>query len=357
MSLLTRYVFKKCLFNTFLMLLAFIMLFSVFNILGEIGDVGKGNFTTSAMLFYTVLLIPNYIYLLMPLAVLIGVMLGMLSLVNYSEYAIIRTSGMSLKKITVILFSFGMIFSLFTFAFGELVGPQANHYAQVYKMQKLNQILSTNLRSGIWSKDGENTFVNIKQVMPDNTIVGVDIFNYDSELRLKYFKSADDGKYDDIKHSWVLHNVTQYDYTGQNIVHTNSPTYEWQTAIVPSYFNILVIAPEDMSALALIDYMHHLEVNHQATSRYQIAFWNKLLYPIACISMALIALAFIPNNRRNINLGGKLFAGILIGVAFFFITRLIGFLALLFAWNAIISALSPTVVLFSFGWYFVIRKE
>ncbi|MFN7094375.1 MAG: LptF/LptG family permease, partial [Burkholderiales bacterium] len=81
------------------------------------------------------------------------------------------------------------------------------------------------------------------------------------------------------------------------------------------------------------------------------------LYPIACISMSLIALAFIPNNRRNINLGGKLFAGILIGISFFFITRLLGFMALLFNWNAIISALAPTIILFACGWYFVLRKE
>ena len=73
--------------------------------------------------------------------------------------------------------------------------------------------------------------------------------------------------------------------------------------------------------------------------------------------MSLIALAFTPNNRRNINLGAKLFAGILIGVAFFFITKLIGFMALLFHWNAILSALLPTVVLFTVGWFFVLRKE
>lgn len=357
MNTLTRYIIKKCLFNTFLMLLAVVMLFAIFSILGELGDVGKGSYTTSSMLFYIVLLIPNSVYLLMPLAVLIGVMLGMISLVNYSEYAIIRTSGMSLKKITTILFAFGCAFSIFTFLFGEFVGPEANHYAQVYKMEKLKQIVSTNLHSGIWSKDGEDSYVNIKQVMPDNTIVGVNIFTYDDNLKLSYLKSGDEGRYDESRHVWIFSHVTTYDYTGQNIVKTDIANYEWRTAIEPSYFNVLVIPPEDMSALALVSYISHLERNHQSTQRYQIAFWNKLLYPLACISMALIALAFIPNNRRNINLSSKIFIGILIGVAFFFVTRLIGFMALLFAWNAIISSLTPTLVLFLFGWYFVLRKE
>ncbi|MCC2624643.1 MAG: lptG [Burkholderiales bacterium] len=357
MSIITRYIVKKCLFFTFLMSLATIIIITMFNILGQLGDVGKGSFTTTAMLFYATLLIPNYIYLLMPLAVLIGVMCGMLSLVNYSEYAIIRTSGVSLKKITIILFGFGFAFSLITFSFGELLGPEANHYAQVYKMEKMKQIVSTNLHSGIWSKDGTNAFVNIKQVMPDNTIVGVNIFVYDDNLKLKYFKTADEGKYDEKNRRWVLSHLKQYDYTKQDIVTTEINNFQWDTAIEPSYFNVLVIAPEDMSAISLLSYMHHLDINHQSTQRYQIAFWNKLLYPLACISMALIALAFTPNNRRNINLGVKLFAGILIGVAFFFTMRLIGFMALLFAWNAIIASLTPTLILFGFGWYFVIRKE
>ena len=55
------------------------------------------------MLIYIIILMPNYVYLLMPLAILIGVMISMLSLVNYSEYAIIRTSGVSLRKIMIIL--------------------------------------------------------------------------------------------------------------------------------------------------------------------------------------------------------------------------------------------------------------
>jgi lipopolysaccharide export system permease protein len=357
MKLLTWYIFRRCIFNTFLMLLAFIMLFSIFNVLSQISDVGKGSFTASSMLVYTALLIPNYVYLLMPLAILIGVMLSMLSLVNYSEYAIIRTSGLSLRRITAILFSFGITFSVITFLIGEVVAPQSNHFAQVYKISKTKQVVSTQLRSGIWSKDGNNAFVNIKQVLPDNTIVGVNILRYGIGLNLQYYVQAEDGHFNEQSQSWTLNNVTIYDYTGQNVKVLQFPHYSWKTSVVPSYFSVLVIAPEDMSAFGLLKYIHHLEENNQSTQRYQIAFWNKLLYPIACISMSLIALAFIPNNRRNINLGSKLFAGILIGISFFFITRLVGFMALLFDWNAVLSALTPTAILFILGWYFVLRKE
>ena len=354
---ITKYILKKCFMNTVMILGAFVLLFSIFSILGQLGDVGKGSFTTVAMLIYIAILIPNYVYLLIPLAILIGVMITMLGLVNYSEYAIIRTSGVSLRRITLILLSFGVVFSIITFALGELVAPYANHYAQVYKKIKTHELLEAQLHSGIWTKDQDDSFVNIKQIMPDNTILGVNILRYNDKLELQSYINAESGKFNDDEKVWVLHNLHIFDYTHQNIVKTDVLNYKWKTSIEPSYFNVLVIAPEDMSALTLIEYMHHLQENKQSIQRYEIAFWGKLLYPIACISMSLIALAFTPNNRRNINLGAKLFAGILIGVAFFFITKLIGFMALLFHWNAILSALLPTVVLFTVGWFFVLRKE
>lgn len=339
------------------MLLAFTMLFAVFNVLGLIGQVGKGDFNVLSMLIYIVFLVPNYIYLLMPLAILIGVMLAMLSLVNYSEYAIIRTSGISLRKVMFILLSYGFIFALITFVLGELVAPVANNYAQIYKKTKTHEVVSTQLHSGIWSKDGEDTFVNIKQIMPDSTILGVNILKYDHKLRLQEYITAEEGRYDSSKKVWVLPKVIGYDYTGMNITRFEISNYYWKTTIEPKYFSVLVIAPEDMAALGLLKYMTHLNLNHQSTQRYNIAFWGKLMYPISCISMSLIALAFIPNNRRNINLGAKLFLGILIGISFFFATRLIGFLALLFHWNAILTAIAPTLLLFVAGWYFVLKKE
>ena len=357
MKLVVRYLVGKCLINTLLVLLVFIMLFSAFTIVGELPNLGKGSFNIWAMLIYICALIPSLMYLLMPLAVLIGVMMSMLSLVNYSEYAILRTSGVSLRRITVILAIFGAIFSVITFLIGEVVAPETNHFAKLYKLSRTHDLISTQLRSGVWSRDGVNDFVNIKQIMPDNTIVGVRVFHYDDKFNLQTYTESDEGKFNKTDNKWVLRDVTIKDFTKQDLVTTKLPQLIWKTSISPSFFNILVIAPEDMSVINLIKFINHLEQNKQSTQRYQIAFWNKLLYPIACISMALIALAFTPNNRRNINLSTKLFFGLLIGLAFFFTTRLVGYMAFLFGWNAIISSTGPTIILFVCGWYFILRKE
>ncbi|MFN8770434.1 MAG: LPS export ABC transporter permease LptG [Neisseriaceae bacterium] len=355
--IIERYIFKKCLFNTFLVLFAFVMLFAIFTILSELGSIGKGNFTMFSMLIYITALVPSFTYLLLPLAVLIGVMLGMLSLVNYSEYAIIRTSGVSLRRITAILTTYGLIFAIITLILGEMVAPQADHFAKAYKISKLKELVSTNLQSGIWSKDGQNTFVNIKQVMPNDTILGINVFYYNEELQLQKYMYANEGEFNKATRVWHLKNVTINEYTPNGIISSTKANKEWQTSIDPTYFSVLVVAPEEMSAFALMKYISHLEDNNQSVRRYDIAFWGKLIYPIACLSMALLAIAFIPNNRRNVNLGSKLFVGIIVGVSFFFVNKLVGYMAVLFSWNPVLSAIGPTAILFACGWYFILHKE
>ena len=359
MKLISRYILNKCILNTAMLLFAFSIIYTIVNAIPELGDVGKGTYTTTAMFIYLAALLPSYIYLLIPLAVLIGVMSTMLGLVKNSEYAIIRTSGVSLKDITKVLAIFGAMTAIFTFVLGEVIAPEANHFAKVYKLNKMDQQMSNALSSGVWSKDGELNIVNIKQVNPNDSssIIGIRIFSYNKTQQLQTYITADSAIWQGQTHSWLLQNVVRFQYLPAKINVEKLPDLPWASSIDPSYFSVLVVAPEDMPAFSLMKYIRHLKNNNQSTNRHEIAMWNKLLYPISCISMAFIAVGFIPNNGRNINLSSKLFLGILIGVTFFFVNRLIGYMAVIFNWNAILSATIPTAILFAIGWIVIVKKE
>ncbi len=342
-----------------MLLFAFAIIYSVIQAIQELGDVGKGSYTTGAMFVYLGALLPSYIYLLIPLSVLIGVMTTTLGLVKNSEYAIMRTSGVSLKKITRILAMFGIIFAIITFMLGEVIAPEASQFAKIYKLNHTNQIISMDLSSGIWSKDSESNIINIRKIDPgnDQIVESIQIFDYDSNQQLKRYVTSPKASYSNHNAVWILESAVIYNYLESHILIEKHDTLSWSSTIEPSYFNVLAISPDDMPAFGLIKYIKHLKLNNESTSRPEIALWNKLLYPFACISMAFIAVGFIPNNGRNVNLSGKLFAGILIGVAFFFTNRMIGFIAVLYSWNAILSAVTPTLILFLIGWTIIIKKE
>ncbi len=357
MKLLTSYIIKKCLINTTLILISLIFVFSIFSLLGQIDSLGKEDFNMISLIFYTVLQVPNSIYLLLPMSILIGVMLALLSMVNYSEYAVIRTSGVSLFSITKILFFFGLFFSIFLFVLGEFVVPRTNNYSNIYKKSKTHEIYYIQLHSGVWTKDGNNSFININQILPNSDIEKIKILKYNNKLQLILYIIAESGKYDSINKYWILSNVYETLYTKDRIIYTKEKIRNWITSIDPKFFDVLIIDPDNMSIINLMSYISKLKELHQNNKKYIISFWEKIVYPFSCIGMALICVGFIPNNRRNINLGSKLFAAVFIGVGYFFINKLLSSLALLINMNPLIIAILPTFILFLFSIYLIISKN
>ena len=87
--------------------------------------------------------------------------------------------------------------------------------------------------------------------------------------------------------------------------------------------------------------------NHQKTGRYQIAMWNKLLYPFAVLVMLLLALPFAAHHRREGGISSKIFFGVVLGLAFHFLGRLFGSLGALNDWLPLFSATAMPLLFLS----------
>uniref|UniRef100_UPI00359F3BF4 LptF/LptG family permease n=2 Tax=Neisseria TaxID=482 RepID=UPI00359F3BF4 len=71
MKLITRYLIRQLSVMTVYALLAFLALYSFFDIINEVGDLGKGSYNGTKMMQYVLMQMPAHAYDLMPLAVLI----------------------------------------------------------------------------------------------------------------------------------------------------------------------------------------------------------------------------------------------------------------------------------------------
>ena len=74
------------------------------------------------------------------------------------------------------------------------------------------------------------------------------------------------------------------------------------------------VAPERLDLTALYDNIRVLTNNAQKTSRFEIAFWNKVFYPAAVLVMMMLALPFAHFQRRQGGIGFRIFAGTIIGM-------------------------------------------
>jgi lipopolysaccharide export system permease protein len=342
MKTLTRYIGRELLGAILLIFAALVSLFAFFLLIHELGDVGRGNYTISTALIFVALQVPSLMYELFPVAALIGTLFALSQLVSNSEYTVMRASGASLLQVIWALVRIGIPLAAATFLAGEFVAPPAERLAQQIRgpaMGDAPRIVARQFQSGFWFKQ-DRTFVNIRSVLNDMTLLGVRIYEFDKDLRLVAVRVAESGRFSG-SGQWQLGNVKTTLLTPDGATSSEEPSWTWETVLKPSLLSVYQVAPERLEITALYDNIRSL--GGQKTSRFEIAFWNKVLYPAAVIVMILLALPFSYFQRRSGGVGFRVFVGTILGLAFFLIARLFSNLGVLNDWPPLFSASAPLV--------------
>ncbi len=346
MNILRRYLAREIYAATLLVLVAFLMLFAFFDLINELNYLGKGNYRLQHVLLFVLLSLPGHVYELVPIAVLIGTLYALSHLAANSEYTVMRISGLSPYAAGWALVRIGAIFVVLTFAFGELVTPFAERAAQQMRLSSMSTVVAQEFRSGLWVKD-EFRFVNVREVMPDSTLKGLKIYEFDPDYRLRTISYAERGEFKG-GNTWRLSGVALTRFEGGGTKVAKLAQTEWSSVLTPDLLSVLLVQPEKMSAVDLYQFTRHLSENRQQTDLYEIAMWKKLLYPFATLVMMALALPFAYVQVRLGGLGVKIFSGIMLGVLFHLLNGLSSSLGIIQSWAPFYSAVLPSA-LFLFG--------
>jgi lipopolysaccharide export system permease protein len=340
MKTLQRYIGRDVLLATLLIFGALLALFAFFDLIHELGDVGRGDYTISRALLFVTLNLPSRLYELFPVAALIGTLFAVAQLVANSEYTVMRASGMSLARVTWSVLRVGIPLAAATFLAGEYVAPPAERIAQTVRTSgDSNRIVAQQFDSGFWFKQ-DLTFVNIRTVLADMTLSGVRMYEFGDDLRLKVVRVAQSGTFVG-NGEWKLENVRSTEIGSDATRVTTVPVFMWSTVLRPSILNVYQVTPERLELGTLYDNIRVLGNNAQKTSRFEIAFWNKVFYPLAVLVMMVLALPFAHFQRRQGGVGFRIFAGTMIGLSFFLLGRLFSNLGVLNDWPPLFSAVFP----------------
>jgi lipopolysaccharide export system permease protein len=349
MRILTKYLAREVSLATALVLVALVMFMGFFDLIHELGELGKGSYRLSTILLYVLLSAPGNVYNLFPVAALIGTLSALSRLASHSELTVMRVSGLSLGAIARALMVVGCGFVILTLLFGEFITPVAERFAQEMKIRATESLIGQEFRSGVWVKD-EGKFVNIKEVHlhgAEAQLVDVKIYEFDKANRLKTISLAKTGHYLG-ENQWRLENVQQTAFSETGTTLNRLSEVVWASVLKPEILSVLLVVPEQMSAVNLYTYIQHLRDNAQRSTRYEIAIWMKLVYPVAVLVMMLLAVPFSVSQQRAGSVGMKLFIGILLGLAFNLVNRLFSSIAQLNnALSPFISAWLPTLIFFA----------
>jgi len=360
-STVARYLSREILSAVLFVLVGFLALFAFFDLINELEDVGRGGYKVQHALAFVALGLPSRIYELMPIAALIGAIFALSQFAAHSEFTAMRAAGLGRRRALAAVAMVGVWLALATALVGEVLTPQTEKLAQRVRLAALGGAVAGQFRSGLWIRDAQKDsdgkvqrmrFVNIGELMPDTSLRRVRIFEFDRDFRLLAILDADAGRFAPPA-SWRLENVRQTllvpvsvadDAVALRANRSVVPLQDWVSELTPDLLGVLMLVPERMSAWSLAQYVRHLRDNQQSAERYEIALWKKVVYPIAAIVMMALALPFAYLQPRAGGVGYRVFAGIMLGVAFHFLNSLFSHLGLLNTWPAWLAAGVPSIL-------------
>ncbi|HEY9223011.1 MAG TPA: LPS export ABC transporter permease LptG [Variovorax sp.] len=358
-------VLKAVAFVTF----GFLALFFFFDFVDELSDIGQPDslgYGAPQALAYVALLVPSHLYELLPITVLIGTIFVMARLAQSSEYTILRTSGLGPWRALRSLLLLGAGFVVLTFAIGDYIAPAADRGAQVLKARFRGDVLATVGTTGAWLKEkqGEMSYaVNVAAMSRDGTLTSPRIFEFDGNGFVSSQILASTARI--VDGAWLLSDAEHQKYDTRasdkaQVVTTHVPEYRWPTTLTSEMVSVALLKPDRMRTLDLFEFIRHLEANGQTAQRYEIQFWRKVFYPLSCLVMVVLALPFAYLHFRQSGVTSYVFGGVLIGISFFLLNNVFGYIGNLSNWMPWLTAAAPGLIytilsLGAFGWL-VLRR-
>jgi lipopolysaccharide export system permease protein len=340
MSRIGLYIAKQVAAATLLVLVVLIGIDIISGVIDQAGDINE-RYTLRAALEYRLLIAPGEIYVFLPFAALIGCLAGLGSLASTSELVVIRAAGVSVKRILWLSIQPLLAITLAAALCAEYIGPPLKQLAESRRAIAQEEADISISRYGLWHREGSD-FIHFNAVQPNGELIGVSIFALDEQRHLRSALFARRAAYQN--EGWLLEDVRETRFLPDRTEHAAEAQRVWRTELSPQLLNVLVLEPEDLSISGLWRYVQFLRLQGSNSGEYELAFWNKILQPLAIVSLILVAASIIFGPLRQATMGSRVFVGVLIGVVFRISQDMLGPASMVFGFAPVLASLTPIAV-------------
>ena len=365
MTVISRKFARDILLSTAFVLLILIALFAFFDLIGQLDEVGEGQYTIGRAFLFTALSTPSRAYEITPLAALLASVYTMSRWASTSEFTVLRASGYSPASLARAMILPGLVLVLLTFALGEVIGPAGQRYAQELRSGEKATLSARGFSSGAWVRDvtaneaGDpvDRYINVRSISAaDRHSTGAwRMFEFSrADGRLLRLVRAESALFTPGR-GWELSRATVVHYPklsagasgeAQGPVETERmETLFLKSTVDPEILGVMTANPSNMSMYDLRRYIEHMQLVKQDTEHYVSIFWGKAFYPFACFVMLALAMPFAYMNARSGGMAIKIFGGVILGITFYALNNVFGYLSLFSALPAALMAAFPSLVM------------
>ena len=335
------YIARQVLGGAMVALLALLVLFAFIAFVDDLDNVGKGNYSMRNAVEYMALTMPSLAFDLFPLAALIGALMGLGGLAASSELVVIRSAGVSVRRIVMAVLGASLVVVLLAMVVGEFVAPVAERHAERMREVAISNHIKLNTQSGFWVRDG-NKFINIKNVELNHQMSNVFVYEFDREMRLRVATHATRARHEDGQ--WHLEDLSQTRLRDTHVENERIAEATWRVLFEPDLINVVSVNPQSLSIVGLRRYVAYLADNGLDASRFELALWHKFTYPIASAVMIFLAVPMVLGRLKAVGVGQRIVIGVVVGIVFHVLNQAASQMGFVYGLSPALSATLPIVL-------------
>ena len=358
-QILDLYVIQTWAFYLLALLVTFCGIYIIFDFFQLLNDIVRNNVPFTVVFNYYRYLLPQIVYLMLPLAILVGTLVSFGVLTKSNQVIAMLSAGTSIYRaaLPILLLSAGL--SAAMFVMGDYTLPESNQQQDALRNQIKGKPPQTSFRPGRqWIFGQEARIYNHRFFDPDrNIFADLSVFEFDPgtfTLRRRIY--AGRAVWEEAAHGWALENGWARDLSGDKVT-TYSPfavaNFE-ELNEQPQYFKKDVKPSAQMSAWELRDYIQELAQSGFDVVRLSVQFYRKFSFPLVAFVVTLIAVPFSQTMGRRGAVSGFA-ASIGIAIIYWSLSSLFETMGNLSQLPPIVAAWSPDLLFGLVGAYLILR--
>lgn len=316
MTLLRGYIVGALLRGVALVLTVLVVVTAAIELVGQLNDVGTGEYDLRAALTYVALRVPRTVFTTLPIAALIGGLLSLGNLAVHRELVVMRASGVSSWQLLSAVGLAGFALAVLMVLLGESLAPSLGAYANELRTRAMHEDIAVAKGQATWLRDGERILSLRRQAGDLGYGGGVLLFEIGEGQVLKEVARADSADLDSANR-WVLANYgeTVFEEGGVAIrsERESAETYN----LNPDLLELSIVRADLLDTPSLQRYIRYLRANGLDAHRYLVAYWSRIASVASVVLMTILALPFVFGSLRSAGAGARLVVGLVIGLSYY----------------------------------------
>ncbi|MDA3933916.1 MAG: LptF/LptG family permease [Gammaproteobacteria bacterium] len=338
-----RYLLAHVVRQVLLVWMLLLLVFSSLQLIGELRDM-RAEYQLLAVFWHSLLTMAYRAYILFPFAALAGALLAVSRLVAQQELTVMRAAGSPRQRLMLPVLQAVALLLVVAVMAGELAGSWLEPKARDFRVQRITGLVSLSYTGGLWLRDGEAILhIGWPAVSGQAEADFSDInFYLQRAGKLCQWTHAEHGNHQ--ASSWHLQRVTVHELCGRDVSISKHAELQIPSQLSTDLLLNMALRPSLLAIADLHAYVQFLQRSGLDSSRYRIAMFQRIYYPLTVLTLVWLALPLVLDGGRSQHRGRQMLLAMATGILLYIGYEMVESVTSVYKLNPAITILVPALL-------------